>query len=45
MPDGTVVLELSRRWTDGTTHLIFDPVELLARLAALVPRLRVNLVL
>jgi hypothetical protein len=45
MPDGTVVLELPRRWTDGTTHLIFDPVELLERLAALVPRPRVNLVL
>jgi hypothetical protein len=38
MPDGTVALELRQRWTDGTSHLIFDPVELLARLAALVPR-------
>ena len=45
MPDGTVALELRRRWTDGTTHLIFDPVELLERLAALVPRPRINLVL
>jgi len=45
MPDGMVVLELPRRWTDGTTHVIFDPVELLERLAALVPRPRVNLVL
>jgi hypothetical protein len=45
MPDGTVVLELRRRWTDGTTHLIFDPVDLLGRLAALVPRPRINLVL
>jgi hypothetical protein len=43
--DGTVVLELPRRWTDGTTHLIFEPVELLESLAALVPRPRVNLVL
>jgi len=34
MPDGTAVLELRRRWTDGTTHLVFDPVELLERLAA-----------
>ncbi len=24
MPDGTAVLELRRRWTDGTTHLVFD---------------------
>jgi hypothetical protein len=45
LPDGTVVLELRRRWTDGTTHLLFDPVELLERLAALVPRPRINLVL
>ena len=44
-PDGKVVLELRRRWTDGTTHLVFDPVELLERLAALTPRPRVNLIL
>ena len=44
MPDGTFALELRRRWSDGTTHLIFDPVELLERLAALVPRPRINLV-
>lgn len=45
MPDGTIALELRHRWTDGTTHLVFEPVELLERLAALVPRPRVNLVL
>lgn len=45
MPDGTVVLELRRRWTDGTTHLVFDPEDLLGRLAALVPRPRINLVM
>lgn len=45
MPDGTAVLELRRRWTDGTTHLVFDSVELLERLAALTPRPRVNLIL
>ncbi len=45
MPDGTVALELRHRWADGTTHLIFEPVELMERLAALVPRPRVNLVL
>lgn len=42
MPDGTAVLELRRRWTDGTTHLVFEPVELLERLAALTPRPRIN---
>ena len=30
---------------DGTTHLRFDPIELLERLAALTPRPRINLVL
>lgn len=44
-PDGKAVLELRRRWTDGTTHLVFEPVELLERLAALTPRPRINLVL
>jgi hypothetical protein len=30
-----VVLELGHPWADGTTHLAFDPLELLERLAAL----------
>ena len=42
---GQVLLELRHRWADGTTHLLFDPVELLERLAALTPRPRINLVL
>ncbi|HHH31808.1 MAG TPA: hypothetical protein ENK57_26135 [Polyangiaceae bacterium] len=32
-------------WSDGTTHLDFAPHELIGRLAAFVPRPRVNLVL
>jgi hypothetical protein len=43
--DGTIALELRHRWRDGTTHLLFEPVELIERLAALVPRPRVNLML
>ena len=43
--DGEVRLELRRPWADGTSHLLFDPVELLARLAALTPRPRINLIL
>ena len=43
--DGQVLLELRHRWSDGTTHLLFDPIELLERLAALTPRPRINLVL
>ncbi len=42
---GQVQLELRRPWADGTTHLLFEPVELLARLAALTPRPRINLIL
>jgi len=34
-PDGQVVLALRHRWSDGTTHLVFDPIELLEHLAAL----------
>jgi len=37
--DGQVVYELSRPWPNsaGTTHLVLDPIELLQRLAALIP--------
>ncbi len=43
--EGEVLLLLRRPWTDGTTYLLFGPVEFLERLAALTPRPRVNLVL
>ena len=43
--DGQVRLELKHPWSDGTTHLLFDPVELLERLAVLTPRPRINLIL
>ena len=42
--EGQVRLALRHRW-DGTTHLVFDPIELLERLAALTPRPRLNLIL
>jgi hypothetical protein len=42
--DGRVALAQQRPWADGTTHLVFTPMELLARLVPLVPRPRVNLV-
>lgn len=38
-------LTLQHRWADETTHLRFDPLELLERLALLTPRPRVNLIL
>jgi hypothetical protein len=37
-----VLLELKTPWNDGTTHLSFEPTELLGRLAALVPRPQKN---
>ena len=43
--DGRVVLQLRHPWADGTTHLRFEPTAFLERLAVLVPRPRVNLLL
>jgi hypothetical protein len=43
--DAQVILDLRHRWADGTTQLLFEPVELLERLAALTPRPRINLLL
>jgi hypothetical protein len=43
--EGQVVLQLRHPWADGTTHLLFDPLELLERLAVLIPRPRINLLL
>ena len=43
--DGQVVLHLRHAWADGTTHVAFTPTAFLERLAVLVPRPRVNLVL
>ena len=42
--DGQVVYQLKTPYRDGTTHYVFDPLDFLARLAALVPRPRGNLV-
>jgi hypothetical protein len=36
--EGTIWLTLLHRWADGTTHLPFDPLKLLERLAVLTPR-------
>jgi hypothetical protein len=43
--DGRVVLRLRHPWADGTTHLRFEPTAFVERLAVLVPRPRVNLLL
>lgn len=41
--DGLVVLELKRAFGDGTTHVLFEPQDFIARLAALVPRPKAHL--
>jgi hypothetical protein len=43
-PDGLVLVTLKADWHDGTTHVVFTPLELLEKLAALTPRPRINLV-
>jgi hypothetical protein len=45
MRDGRYLLRLKTRWRDGTTRLLFEPIELMERLAAQIPKPRVNLVL
>jgi hypothetical protein len=45
LSDSRVVLTLKSAWADGTRHLIFEPLTLLEKLAALTPRPRINLVL
>jgi hypothetical protein len=41
----TDVMLFTRAWSDGTTRAVFEPGELLERLAVLTPRPRVNLIL
>lgn len=43
--DGRIRLRLKTPWADGTRHLLFEPVEFLEKLAALIPRAHANLVL
>ena len=40
---GHIVLELKTPFSNGTTHILFTPEDLMARLAALVPRPRANI--
>jgi hypothetical protein len=40
---GQVRYSLKTPWNDGTTHVIFEPLDFIARLAALVPKPWVNL--
>jgi hypothetical protein len=44
LPDARILYRLRHRWRDGTTHVVFEPLDLVARLAALVPPPRFNTV-
>ena len=41
---GQVVLTLKTPYRDGTTHIVMSPLEFMQRLAALIPRPRLNLI-
>lgn len=40
---GQVVYRLKRPYDDGTTHIVMEPMELLEKIAAIIPRPRVHL--
>jgi hypothetical protein len=43
--DGSVFVRLKTPWRDGTSHIALQPLELLEKLAALIPRPYVNSVI
>jgi hypothetical protein len=43
LSDGRIRYTLKTPYRDGTTHVLFEPLDFLARLAALVPNPKVNL--
>ena len=43
LTDPTRQYELKTPYSDGTTHIIFEPLDFIAHLAALVPKPRVHL--
>src|SRR5207244_8139039 len=43
LPDGRLLYRLKRPWRDGTTAVIFEPQDFIAKLAVLVPAPRAHL--
>lgn len=41
--DGKILYRLKTRYSDGTTHVLFDPLELVEKAVALIPPPRANL--
>jgi hypothetical protein len=44
LPDGRVLYRLRHKWPNGATQIVFEPLDLIGKLAALVPPPRFNLV-
>jgi hypothetical protein len=45
LPTGRIALRLKTPWHDGGAHVVYEPLDLIAKLAALIPRPRKNIVL
>ena len=43
LSNGNIRYQLKTPYRDGTTHVIFEPLDFIAKLAALIPKPRVNL--
>ena len=42
LPDGRLLYRLKRAWRNGTTHVVFQPQELIEKLSALIPAPRAH---
>jgi hypothetical protein len=42
--DGCVLIQLKTVWRDGTSHLVFEPIEFLEKLAAIIARPAIHLI-
>jgi hypothetical protein len=45
LENGNVQLKLRTPWSDGTSHLVFEPLEFLGKLAAIIPKPQVNTII
>jgi len=42
--DGNLTYQLKRAFSDGTTHILFSPMELMEKLVALIPQPKIHLI-
>ena len=42
LSDGRIALMMKSRWDDGTTHIVFQPKELIEKLVAIIPHPQTN---